>query len=225
MDETNDIYLLSIFGRMAPKTKEAARAIHNQTAGAPANIAAARSLSDLSHMVYVPVDDPGPQAGELLFLDQWNNLDGLNQFFSNHHVQEQGALIFSERDPVVWKPAEGFTSYHFPAPYGKNERFIGVVRGMVRSRDDARASHNTLVGMSVNKARAAGNLSHEAYFRLTPPGTPESLEFFAVDVWMDGPGMEKQYDDPEFMSGFQQMFAAPPMTSVWVRPSGDWVEW
>jgi hypothetical protein len=225
MDQSIELYLLSIYGKMAPKTVEAARAIHNQTAGAPANIAAARSLSDLSHMVYIPVDHTGPEAGDLLFLDQWNNLEGLNQFFSNHQVQEQGGLIFSERDPVVWKPAEGFTSYHFPAPAGKNERYVGVVRGLVRSRDEACASHNSLVGKSLYKARAAGNLSHEAYFRLTPPGTPESLEFFAVDVWMDGPGMQKHYDDPEFMGGFQKMFAAQPWATVWVHPSGDWVEW
>ncbi len=225
MSQNFDVYLLSIYGKMAPKTIEEARAIHNQTAGAPANIAAARALSDLSHMVYVPADHTGPEACDLLFLDQWNNLEGLNQFFSNHQVQEQGGLIFSERDPVVWKPAEDFYSYHFPAPLGKNDRLVGVVRGMVRSRGEASALHNTLVGQSVNKARAAGNLSHEAYFRLTPPGTPESLEFFAVDVWMDGAGMQKHYADADFMSGFQKMFAAPPMTSVWVHPAGSWVEW
>jgi quinol monooxygenase YgiN len=176
-------------------------------------------------MVYIPIDHAGPEACDLLFLDQWNNLDGLNQFFSNHQVQEQGGLIFSERDPVVWKPTEGFYSYHFPAPLGKNDRFVGVVRGMVRSREEASALHNALASKSLNKARAAGNLSHEAYFRLTPPGTPESLEFFAVDVWMDSAGMQKHYEDGEFMSGFQKMFAAPPMSSVWVHPSGDWVEW
>ena len=32
----NDIYLLSINGTLAPKTLEAARVTHNQTAGAPA---------------------------------------------------------------------------------------------------------------------------------------------------------------------------------------------
>jgi hypothetical protein len=225
MDQTFDIYLLSIYGKMAPKTVEAARLIHNQTAGAPANVAAARSLSDLSHMVFVPANHDGTETGELLFLDQWNNLEGLNQFFSNHQVQEQGGLIFSEREPVVWKPAEGFSSYHFPAPYGKNERLVAVVRGLVGSREEACAYHNALVGKSVNKARAARAMSHQAYFRLSPPGSPESLEFFAVDVWLDGPSMQKFYDDAEFISGFQKMFAAQPMTAVWVHPAGDWVEW
>ncbi len=129
-------------------------------------------------------------------------------------------MIFSQRDPVVWKAAEGH-SFHLPSPVGKNDRIIGIVRGMVRSREEACSRHNELVSKALYKARAAGNLSHEAYFRLTPPGAPQSLEFFAIDVWNDGTGMAKHYDDPEFMSGFQTMSAAPPMTSVWIHPAGD----
>ncbi len=225
MDQTNEVYLLSIYGKMAPKTIEAARGIHNQTAGAAANVAAARALSDLSHMVYVPVEGGAPRDGELLFLDQWNDLEGLNQFFSNHQVQEQGALIFSERDPVVWKPAEGFTSFHFPAPKSKPQRFTGIVRGTLRSREEAQAIHNVLVGRSVNKARAAGILSHEAYLRLTPPGAQQSLEFLAVDVWMDEAGMNRYYQEPGFMSELEKMFAAVPMSGIWISPAGEWVEW
>ena len=43
------IYLLAIRGTLAPKTLEDARKTHNETAGAPANVAAARGLGDLSH--------------------------------------------------------------------------------------------------------------------------------------------------------------------------------
>jgi hypothetical protein len=224
-NQVTPIYQLSIHGKLAPKTLEVARAIHNETAGAPASVAAAKSLGDLSHMVYIPADQPGPEAGEFLILDLWNNLEGLNQFFSNHEVQEGGNRIFTERDPVVWAPAEGFFSYHLPAPAGKNGRFIGVVRGLLRSRAEGQTLHNALVGKIVNKARAAGSLSHDAYFRLASPGAPESLEFFAVDVWMSLSGMGELYEDPEFMGGFEGMFAGPPTATVWAHPSGEWVEW
>jgi hypothetical protein len=225
MEQSNVIYLLSIPGRLAPETLEAALSVHNTTAGDPANVAAAKSLGDLSHMVYVPAGHPDSGASNFLILDLWNNLDGLNSFFANKQVQEQAGEIFSQRDPVVWAPAEGFHGYHLPAPFGKNERIVGLVRGMVHSRAEAQNKHNTLVAGSINKARAAGNLSHEAYFRLTPPGAPESLEFFAVDVWMSASGMGQYYDNPEFIKGFQELFATPPATSVWVHPAGDWVEW
>jgi quinol monooxygenase YgiN len=217
------VYVLSIPGTLAPSTLEAARKVHNETAGAPANVAAARSLGDLSHMVYAPVQPNG--GSNFLILDLWNSMDGLNQFFTNPHVQEQAGQIFTERDPVIWTAAEGFISYHFPAPYAKSERIIGTVRGLVNSREEAREIHNALVGKMINKGRARGNMSHDAYFRLTPPGTPESLEFFAVDVWMDAAGMNQHYDDPEFMQEYIKLFAGRPDANVWTHPAGEWVEW
>lgn len=219
------LYLLTIRGTLAPATLESARTIHNETAGAPASVAAAQSLGDLSHMVYVPANGHAGGAREFLILDVWNNPDGLNQFFANPQVQEQAGLIFSTRDPVVWLPADGFLSYHLPAPYGKNERIVAVVRGRVRSRSEAQAAHNAIVAAQINKARRAGDVSHQAYFRLAPPETPEALEFFAVDVWMSAAGMGEYYEDPEFLRGAQELFAAPPSTSVWTHPAGDWVEW
>lgn len=220
-----ETYLLAIRGTLSPATLEAARAIHNDTAGAPPNIAAAQALGDLSHMVYVPTERPTAGAGEFLIMDIWNSLEGLNQFFANPHVQEQGGRIFSSRDPVVWAPASGFSSYHIPPPYGKNERIVSVVRGMVRSRSEAQMVHNAIIAKEINKARKAGSLSHEAYFRLAPPDAPEALEFFAVDVWMSASGMGQYYGDPEFARGIKELFAAPPVTSTWTHPEGDWVEW
>lgn len=227
MSNASDIslYLLAIRGTLSAETLDAARKIHNETAGAPANVAAARSLGDLSHMVHVPIDQPKTTAGEFLILDQWNNLDGLNQFFANPQVQEQAGRIFETRDPVVWVPAQGLISYHFPAPYGKNDRIVGIVRGKVGSHAEAQKTHNALIAGSVNKARLAGSLSHEMYFRLAEPGSAEALEIFGVDVWMDAAAMNEYYEDREFLSGFQTLFAAEPSASTWIHPAGDWVEW
>jgi hypothetical protein len=219
------IYLLAIRGTLAPESLEAARKIHNETAGAPANVAAARSLGDLSHMVYTPAPESSLGAEEFLILDLWNSLEGLNQFFANEQVQEQAGLIFSKRDPVVWAPADGFAGHHLPAPDGKHDRVVALVRGTVNSPDAARTIHNSLTDGLLNKARLAGALAHEAYFRMAPPDTPESLEFFSVDVWMDGAGMGQFYQDPEFGRGFQELFAGAPTTSVWTHPAGEWVEW
>jgi quinol monooxygenase YgiN len=223
MNQNHSIYLLAIRGNLAAKTLEASRSVHNQTAGHPANVAAAKSLGDLSHMVYVPMQSS--PDNEFLILDVWNSMDGLNQFFANPTVQEQAGQIFTRRDPVVWAPADDFTTYHIPAPFGKNERYVAVVRGTVNSRKDAQERHNALIGKAANKARGRGHLSHDAYFRLSPPGTPESLEFFAVDVWMNAAGMGEHYQDPEIMSGIAPMFAGMPTSSIWVHPAGEWVEW
>src|SRR5512135_3896249 len=137
MDPNLSLYLLAIRGTLASSTLDAARKIHNSTAGAPENIAAVRSLGDLSHMVYVPMEKPASGAGEFLILDIWTSPDGINQFFSNPTVQEQAGQIFSQRDPVVWTAANGFTGYHFPAPFGKNDRLVTTARGMLKSMDES----------------------------------------------------------------------------------------
>jgi quinol monooxygenase YgiN len=219
------VYLLTIRGTLLPPTVEAARNIHNETAGAPPSVAAAKALGDLSHMVYVPTDRPKLGAGELLFLDLWNSMNGLNQFFANPQVQEQGGRIFRTRDPVVWVPAEGFNTYHLPAPANKTDRTVAIVRGMVRSRAEARRQHNSILAKQVNKSRMAGNMSHDAYFKLAPPGTPETLELLAIDVWMNTAEMNNYYQDPQFQRSFQELFTTPPATSAWNHPTGEWVEW
>ena len=218
-------YLLTIRGKLKPATVEASRGIHNATAGNPAGVAAARSLGDLSHMVYIPTGQNGGAASELLIMDVWNNIEGLNQFFSNHDVQEGGNMIFSEREPVVWMPARGAFTYHLAAPKGKNDRFVGVVRGTVRSHEQALAAHNEFAGAGVNQARMAGNISHDVYFRLAQPGTPESLELLAVDVWMDAAGMASTYGNPAYGSIFDKLFAGASSATTWQEPAGEWVEW
>jgi len=223
------VFLLAIRGTLAPQTVEEARKVHNMTAGNPDGVAAAKSLGDVSHMVYVPVQHNGHAkakgAGEFLIMDLWTSIDGLNTFFADKQVQEGGAMIFTERDPVVWAAAPGFTSYQIPAPFGMNDRFITTARGTVKSVDEARELHNAAVAKTIRKARQAGNLSHDSYFRLAAPGSPESLEWLGVDVWMRPDDMMGLYEDPEFLEGFNHMFTGEANTAVWVHPKGDWTEW
>jgi hypothetical protein len=164
-------------------------------------------------------------AGEFLIMDLWTSIEGLNTFFSDKHVQEGGAMIFSERDPVVWAPAEGFVNFHIPAPSGKNDRIIAVVRGTVNSKEEAQKLHNTAITRTISKGRKLGLLSHEAYFRMAAPNSPEAREFFVVDVWMSGEGPGDFYGDEDFLAGFNHIFTAEAADSVWVHPQGDWIEW
>ena len=134
-------------------------------------------------------------------------------------------MIFTERDPVVWAPAQGFTSYHIPAPFGMNDRFITTARATVRSLEEACELHNKAVSKTASKARKAGNLSHESYFRMAAPGSPEALEWLGVDVWMRPDEMMSLYEDPEFLEGFDHMFTGEANVDVWAHPKGDWTEW
>ena len=97
MNDQLTLYLLTIRGTLSPVTLEEARKIHNQTAGDPAGVAAAKSLGDVSHMVYVPMPHAGHTktkgAGEFLIMDLWYSMEGLNTFFADKQVQQGGAML------------------------------------------------------------------------------------------------------------------------------------
>ena len=229
MNDQLTLYLLTIRGTLSPSTLEEARNVHNMTAGNPDGVAAAKSLGDVSHMVYVPMPHNGhvkaDGAGEFLIMDLWHSMDGLNTFFADKQVQEGGNMIFSQRDPVVWAPAEGFTSFHIPAPFGNNDRVIAVVRGTVNSKEEAKKLHNAVITKTISKARSLGLLSHESYFRLAAPDSPEAMEYLGVDVWMNGERLGEYYGDEEFLAGYDGFFTTEATDSVWVHPKGEWTEW
>src|SRR5262249_38660315 len=102
-------YLLTVRGKVTTASVADARELHNSTAGAPQGVAAARALGDLSHNVYSAA---GQADGEILFIDYWNSLSGLGQFFSDPQVQAGAAQLFAERDGVVWGQTEGFGDFH-----------------------------------------------------------------------------------------------------------------
>jgi hypothetical protein len=224
MSQKSGIILLTIRGRLSPATLEEARKIHNETAGNPQGVAAAKSLGDLSHNVHVPVADE-TKATELLILDRWNDPAGLQKFFSNVDVQKGGGMIFANRDPVVWTPAEECASFALPTPAGKGDRFVGTLRVTAKSRAAAAEAFDSVVRSSTNAARKLGQVSHEVFWRMTPPGEAPSLELFALDTWMDGAGMQAFYSDPGHMKPLGAAFAGPPEAGTWKSPPGAWVEW
>ncbi len=226
MTKKDDIFLLTIRGALKPETWEDSRTTHNMTAGNPEGVAAARALGDLSHNVYVPLDDIDGDASEFLIMDLWNSHEGFHKFFSDPQVQGGGAMIFDgapQRD--LWSKAGDLFTYNLPVPAGREPCCVGLVRGTARSREDAQAGFNRMASSTINAARMEGIVSHEVFFALPQPGQPPSLEILGVDVWMDAGGMGRFYSDPEHLAPLRSVFSEPPSTSVWTRPAGDWVVW
>lgn len=226
MSLNDDTFLLAIRGVLKPKTVEDARTTHNLTAGNLDGVAAARALGDLSHNVFVALGDTKATAGELLILDVWNNLEGFNEFFSSKQVQEGGAMIFAgDVDRDLWSHAHDFRSFGLPTPAGKNDRYVGLVRGIVRSREVAKAAFDRVAKDTINAARKEGQISHEIFFRMTPPGQPPALDLLGVDVWMDAEGMGRFYSNPAHLAPLRDVFTVAPATSTWKSPPGTWIEW
>jgi hypothetical protein len=136
MTNANDsLVFLTVRGTLVPRGLEAACKVHNETAGSPDGIAAARALGDLSHKVYAPVPGiPGASQGELLFFDWWKTAEGIGTFFSDPRVHGMASQLFSQREGTVWMPARGAFGFDLPAPASRPDRYVGMVRCRARSR-------------------------------------------------------------------------------------------
>lgn len=225
IDPTPTQFLFTVRGPMAAADLEGGRLAHNMAAGTDQAVAAARSFSDLSHAVWVPTEDAESGAGELLIIDYWNNPDGIGRFFADPQVQQGGAAVYQSRESAVWQPTAGLPRFNLPAPAGKDERYLGFVRGTVAGRAAAEKALTEIMRKAVNTSRAKGLMAREWYFRASGPGEPASTEIIGLDTWFDADGMNAVYADPAEMAGFDSLFTAEPDAMTWKKPAGHWVEW
>ena len=161
-------FLLTVRGEMAPPNLEAGRKAHNLAAGSDQGVAAARSFGDLSHAVYVPVEPAARGAGELLIIDYWNSPRGCRASSRNCPSRPRRRCFFREREAVLWQGTPGLPRVSLPAPAGRNERYVGIARGPVGSREGAEKILTEAVRKAINTARAKGLMSREWYFRAEP---------------------------------------------------------
>ncbi len=206
----------------AIRTGDDMRKVHNETAGSPQGIAAARALGDLSHKVYSPLGgDAKPE--ELLFLDVWIEAAGIQKFFAHPDVAAQGAQLFKNKDATVWMPARGSYSFTLPAPRDKHERYVGMLRGPIGSPEQAIEIFREVDRARVADVRKLGLISHELFIKLGPPGAP--LELLGLDIWSDRAGMEAHYSDRTHMAALGKVFTGPGSASIWQQAAGAWSEW
>jgi hypothetical protein len=215
-------FLLTVRGTTNPATLEASRDLHNATAGEPQNAAGARALGDLSHNVYAPLDGG---EGELLFIDYWNSVHGLGEFFSHPGVQAAATALFAERDGVVWAPAPGFGSWSLPVPFARTPSGIGLLRVAVNAIETAAAGFAAYSAATINTARGHGLVAHGTWARVPMPGESPIAEVIGVDVWSDAGKMNAYY---ALGIGFEHLgphFAGTPASSTWRAAPGEWAEW
>jgi hypothetical protein len=225
---TDTHVVLTVRGTLVPPNLEAARVLHNDTAGSDAGIAAARSFGDLSHKVYAPVlgvPISSAKDGELLFLDAWCDPMGIGQFFSNAHVQGQAAHMFSKRDPTIWMRARGSFSWVLQAPTHRTDRFVAMIRGPVASPEAAIETFAKVDRAIQRDARRRGLISHEIFIKMPMPGDTGPHELLGIDIWHDMAGMAEQYTDRTAMADLGQAFSGPTDNTVWKTAPGNWSEW
>jgi hypothetical protein len=221
MTTNESLVFLTVRGTLIPPSLEAGCKWHNETAGSPDGIAAARALGDLSHKVYAPVRGLGANDGELLFFDWWKTAEGIGAFFSDPRVT--GSKLFSQLEGVVWMPARGAFGFDLPAPASRADRFVGLVRGPIGKPEAAIGVFKEVLEGKLADARRRGQLSHQLFVRVPMPGAPPAVEMLGVDLWCDQAGMKEHYAS---LDGYEKAFSVKPQTSVWQAAcGGTWSEW
>jgi hypothetical protein len=222
--------------------------LHNSfvTEGPQPGIEIARSLGDISHNLYTPAEGlgslSGAKPGELLFIDYWTDLGGMETFFSNPFAQEAGDRLFSSREESEWMPALAAFTFHVPATAGTPARFVGMMRAPVRSAEDSIAALGKLVSTNLGAARRLGQLSHSLFVRqasvvaVRPASNAsrsggervaaptEPVEILAVDFWSTFEGLKEHYSASTATNGLDEVLAKPLTVSIW-EPVSGFVEW
>jgi len=220
-DAGANLYLLTVLGKPNASAPADARELHNQTAGNPGGVAAAKSLGDLSHNVFLPTSDGDER---LLFLDTWNSPTGLGQFFSDKQVQQGGAALFADREAVLWMPAADFGSYNLPVPSGRSVGAMGIMRAPVSSFDAAAPAFATDSAAKINASRQLGLVAHLLWVTAPMPGSTPATEVLGIDFWLDAKQMNDWYASATY-DDLGPVFTGAPATSTWAPAGKDWIEW
>lgn len=220
-DAGAEIYLLTVLGTPKGVTPENAADLHNMTAGSADGVAAAKSLGDLSHNVFVPA----AAETRLLFLDTWNSPQGLGQFFADKGTQQGAAALWADYVPTLWMPAEGFGSYSLPAPSGTAVGAVGLLRAPVSSYDAAAPAFHADSAAKINASRQHGMLGHSLWVPVPmAPGQVPATEVLGLDYWEDMDGMNAWYAEATY-DLLAPVFTGGPETGTWKPAGSSFVEW
>jgi hypothetical protein len=220
-DAGPDLYLLTVLGTPTTGSGAKSRDLHNQTAGNPGGVAAAKSFGDLSHNVFLPAakgDD------RLLFIDNWNSPTGLGTFFADEQVLQGAAALWTDREAVLWMPAPGFGSYRLPVPSGRTVAAVGLMRAPVVSTENAAPAFHADSTAKINASRQSGLVAHELWVPVPMPGSTPAVEVLGVDYWLDAKQMDAWYETAEY-AALGPVFTGAPVTSTWTPAGSEWVEW
>jgi hypothetical protein len=187
----------------------------------------AMMLGDLYHDTFLnllPPPDGGnpPPSTDLLWIDQWNDLNGLMQFSTDPNVMAGLAMIFSApptitvtSEPMSWTEWGNINPLPQLTPL-----YLFSIRGTLKgpTTDDSRMYHNTLASGFEAQAMQAGDKCHHVWLELA-----DMTQFQAVDLWDNLAGPQMVYGDPQFQTAFGMLFTGPPNVEPYYHT--DWAHW
>jgi hypothetical protein len=95
----------------------------------------------------------------------------------------------------------------------------------VTSPEDSIAAFSRAIHQGLPDARRRGQLAHDLYIKLRPPGDDAPLELLGVATWSSLDGLHEHYTDTKGRSAMQNVFSGPADPTVWEQAAGQWNEW
>lgn len=104
-----------------------------------------------------------------------------------------------------------FSFGELPDPSAASDSWIIMIRGQLVDPDSAQAAHDAVAEAGAPPMREMGDIAH-----LPLTGATDPSQFLSIDLWDNDKSnnIEAMYGNPEVSSGFMQLFAAPPVLSV-----------
>ena len=219
--------LLTVRGTLDAPEPEAARELHNQTAGSDEGVAAARSLGDLSHSVFSPVlGMPGTRSERAALPRRLEGRAGHRHVLLRRAGPDGGAGVVRRRDVyrvdaggrIVRIRAARTDASHRQIP----RRRTGADR---RPADGDRPVFRSTLEPTISDARKAGQTLHQLYIKIPMPDDHGPAEAIGLDgLRADPAGMGGVLPDAHRVR--ERLHRRPPQTSVWQRATGGtWTEW
>jgi hypothetical protein len=214
-------WIVLVRGALATTDMAAAKKSHD--AIAKGGETAAKAAGDTAHDVLLGTKMLGTTENQFLGLDQWNNLTGMQKFYSDPTFAKEFAKLFSGTPPTpetfvmqpTWHSWGSMKSGDSHTPY-----YFVVARGKLKESDAAKAkkAHDAVASGGETVVKAAGDVAHIVFTGLADP-----RQFLAIDIWKDSSKLAGVYSDPNFVKGFASLFEGTP--SVAVYKSTDWHQW
>ncbi len=220
--EPEDVnYAVMVRGGLFTEDVGEAKAYHDPLASG--GEAAAKMLGDFSHDALLGTTLLGTPENKFLGLDRWDNVEGMQAFYSDPDFGAAFGMLFDEEGPQVENFVE-MPEWHTWGDMTSGDEFgdywFVIARGTLADDPEViKPVHDMVAAGGEEMVKAAGDVAHVVFLGLEDP-----KEFLAIDIWNNSAAIEAVYSDPDFAAAFGMLFA-PDTSSIEIYGSSDWHQW
>ncbi len=218
--DEND-YGVFVFGTLYTDDLEEAKAYHDPLASGGED--AAKMLGDFGHDALLGTALLGTEENKFLGVDRWDNVEGMQAFYSDPMFMQAFLPLFDDDGPAVETYVERPDWYTWGDMSSGDEfgdYWFVIARGtLADTPENMREAHDMVAAAGEEDVQMAGDVAHVVFLGLEDP-----QQFLAVDIWNNSQAIEAVYGNPDFQMAFASLFM-PETISIEVYRATDWHQW